>query len=129
MFTCSISHVTPSPFVSLALWLLQWLISLTIAATRIETLERLSSTVPIIVCLYSLGKLGMSGFLQGNYHIYNIQDASPYGTPHNFAATETNSHFLIMPHMNCGYRILSFKALKIAASHKQTYLAIFFNCP
>lgn len=63
-----------------------------------------------------------------------VQATSPYGTPHNFAATETNSHFLIMPRMNCAYHILNFKALKIAASHKQTYLAGFFffflkTCP
>lgn len=57
----------------------------------------------------------------------NVQDAGPYGTPHNSVATETNNWLLIMSHVNCVYRVLNLKALKMAASHEQTYLAFFFS--
>lgn len=56
----------------------------------------------------------------------HVRDASPCGTPRNFAATEATNCFLVVPHLNCSYCILSSKALKIATSHKQNLFGNFF---
>jgi hypothetical protein len=104
LFTCSIRHGTPFPFVSPALWL-PWSPMLFNNCSHKE-LKACHELSPHCFPFFSAKvQYRMSGCCWV-ITIYAIeQGARPCGTPHDFVAAEAKSLLLMMSCVNCAHHI------------------------